>query len=60
MFIKNNENSSGFPLVRMRRNRIKDFSRRLISENVLTTNDLIQPLFVTKGKFENSFRTFLT
>ena len=55
MFIKNNENSSGFPLVRMRRNRIKDFSRRLISENVLTTNDLIQPLFVTKGKFENSY-----
>ena len=54
MFIKKNENNPGFPLVRMRRNRIKDFSRRLISENVLTINDLIQPLFVTKGKFENS------
>jgi porphobilinogen synthase len=33
----------------MRRNRMKDFSRRLISENYLNTNDLIWPLFVTEG-----------
>lgn len=33
----------------MRRNRSDDFSRRLISENVLTANDLIWPLFVLDG-----------
>ena len=38
-----------FPSTRMRRNRMKDFSRRLISENVLNVNDLIWPLFVTEG-----------
>ena len=45
---------SGFPLVRMRRNRMKDFSRKMVSENNLFVNDLIQPLFVTRGKLENS------
>ena len=38
-----------FPSTRMRRNRMKDFSRKLISENVLNVNDLIWPLFVTEG-----------
>ncbi len=38
-----------FPGTRMRRNRSDDFSRRLISENVLTANDLIWPLFVLDG-----------
>ena len=38
-----------FPSTRMRRNRMKDFSRRLVSENVLNVNDLIWPLFVTEG-----------
>jgi len=38
-----------FPSTRMRRNRMKDFSRRLVSENVLNINDLIWPLFVTEG-----------
>ena len=33
----------------MRRNRMKNFSRKLISENVLNVNDLIWPLFVTEG-----------
>jgi porphobilinogen synthase len=35
-----------FPSVRMRRMRRDDFSRRLMRENVLTTNDLIYPVFV--------------
>ena len=38
-----------FPGTRMRRNRSDDFSRRLISENVLTANDLIWSLFVLDG-----------
>ena len=42
-------NKPSFPSTRMRRNRMKDFSRRLISENVLNVNDLIWPLFVTEG-----------
>ena len=42
-------NKPSFPSTRMRRNRMKDFSRRLISENYLNTNDLIWPLFVTEG-----------
>ncbi|MBT4934147.1 MAG: porphobilinogen synthase [Rhodospirillaceae bacterium] len=33
----------------MRRNRGDDFSRRLMSENVLTANDLIWPVFVVEG-----------
>ena len=48
---------SGFPLIRMRRNRMKDFSRKMISENNLFVSDLIQPLFVTRGKLENSMIT---
>ena len=39
-----------FPVRRMRRNRRDDFSRRLVRENVLTTNDLIYPVFVIDGK----------
>ncbi len=39
-----------FPSVRPRRMRRNDFSRRLVRENVLTTADLIQPLFVIEGK----------
>jgi porphobilinogen synthase len=42
-------NKPSFPSTRMRRNRMKDFSRRLISENSLNVNDLIWPLFVTEG-----------
>jgi len=39
-----------FPFTRLRRNRRDDFSRRLVRENVLTTNDLILPVFVLDGK----------
>src|SRR5690606_10544715 len=39
-----------FPATRLRRNRRDDFSRRLVRENVLTTNDLIYPVFVMKGQ----------
>jgi porphobilinogen synthase len=39
-----------FPALRMRRMRRDDFSRRLMREHVLTTNDLIYPVFVIEGK----------
>jgi porphobilinogen synthase len=39
-----------FPAVRMRRMRRDDFSRRLMRENLLSTNDLIYPVFVLDGK----------
>ena len=39
-----------FPFSRMRRMRKDDFSRRLMRENVLTTNDLIFPVFVLEGE----------
>ena len=39
-----------FPAVRMRRMRRDDFSRRLMRENLLSTNDLIYPVFVLEGK----------
>jgi porphobilinogen synthase len=35
---------------RMRRNRKSDWARRLVRENVLTTNDLIWPIFVVEGR----------
>jgi porphobilinogen synthase len=35
-----------YPAVRLRRNRKADWSRRLVAENVLTTGDLIWPLFL--------------
>jgi len=38
-----------FPTTRLRRNRKTDFSRRLVREHVLTTNDLIYPVFVREG-----------
>ena len=38
-----------FPITRMRRMRKDEFSRRLMRENVLTTNDLILPMFVIEG-----------
>lgn len=39
-----------FPLSRPRRMRRDDFSRRLMRENVLTSNDLIYPVFVLDGE----------
>jgi porphobilinogen synthase len=38
-----------FPAVRMRRMRRDDFTRRLMREHVLTSNDLIYPVFVMEG-----------
>ena len=38
-----------FPATRMRRMRANEFSRRLMRENILTTNDLIWPVFVLEG-----------
>jgi len=39
-----------YPSTRMRRMRQDDFSRRLMREHVLTSNDLIYPVFVIEGK----------
>ena len=39
-----------FPSIRMRRMRRDDFSRRLMRESVLTSDDLIYPVFVVDGK----------
>lgn len=41
---------STFPSARMRRMRRDNFSRRLMSEHVLTVNDLVYPVFVLDGK----------
>ncbi|MDB6096763.1 MAG: delta-aminolevulinic acid dehydratase [Francisellaceae bacterium] len=38
-----------FPNLRLRRMRKDNFSRRLMRENLLTTNDLIYPLFIIEG-----------
>ena len=38
-----------FPRIRMRRNRQEDWSRRLVSEQALSVNDLIWPVFVKDG-----------
>ena len=38
-----------FPMVRMRRSRQADWTRRLVAENRLAADDLIWPLFVTEG-----------
>ncbi len=39
-----------FPSVRMRRNRRAAWSRRLVSETTLSTDDLIWPLFLVEGE----------
>ena len=39
-----------YPNVRLRRNRKTEWSRRLVSENSLSPNDLIWPIFITDGK----------
>jgi porphobilinogen synthase len=36
--------------IRMRRNRRSDWARRMVCENILTTGDLIWPLFVMDGE----------
>ena len=39
-----------FPSTRLRRVRNSDWVRRLISENNLSVNDLILPIFLREGK----------
>ena len=39
-----------YPNLRLRRNRKSNWSRRLVSENTLSVNDLILPIFVVEGK----------
>ena len=41
--------NASFPATRMRRMRRDEFSRRLMRESVLTSNDLIYPVFVLDG-----------
>jgi len=41
--------ASGFPATRMRRNRRSSWSRRLVRETSLTTDDLIWPIFLIEG-----------
>ena len=43
-----------YPSLRLRRNRKFSWSRRLIRENDLSTNDLILPIFLTEGKNKRS------
>ncbi|RBM05123.1 porphobilinogen synthase [Novacetimonas cocois] len=38
-----------FPHTRLRRNRRDSFTRRLVRETTLTTDDLIWPIFITEG-----------
>lgn len=43
-------NLTDFPAARPRRNRKHEFSRRLMRETVLTTDDFIYPVFVREGQ----------
>jgi porphobilinogen synthase len=43
------ENNIYFPTTRMRRIRSRNFSRRLVRESQITTDDLIYPLFIIEG-----------
>ena len=42
-------NIGKFPSTRLRRLRMKGFSRRMVSETKLSVDDLIWPLFVCEG-----------
>ena len=39
-----------YPNLRLRRNRKNDWSRRLVQENTLSSNDFILPIFLVEGK----------
>ena len=41
--------SREFPNTRLRRTRMKSFSRKMVSENSLSSNDLIWPVFLSSG-----------
>ncbi|HEV2613397.1 MAG TPA: porphobilinogen synthase [Gammaproteobacteria bacterium] len=42
-----------YPQTRLRRMRMKPFTRRLMQENHLTVNDLIYPMFICEGTNQN-------
>jgi len=44
------KNIGSYPNVRLRRNRKKEWSRRLVQESSLSPNDLIWPIFICDGK----------
>ena len=44
------KNIGSYPSTRLRRNRKKGWSRRLVQENTLSPNDLIWPIFICEGK----------
>ena len=44
------KNIGSYPTTRLRRNRKKNWSRRLVQENSLSTDDLIWPIFIRDGK----------
>ena len=44
------KNIGSYPDVRLRRNRKAEWSRRIVSENHLSNNDLIWPIFIREGK----------
>ena len=44
------KNIGSYPGTRLRRNRKKNWSRKLVQENTLSTNDLIWPIFICEGK----------
>jgi len=48
--MKNNSQKSKFPLTRPRRMRSDKFSRRLMRESLLTTDDIIYPMFIVDGE----------
>ncbi len=48
--VKAGDSRPGFPATRLRRNRRTDWSRRLVRENALSTDDLIWPIFVIDGE----------
>ena len=44
------KNIGSYPNIRLRRNRKKEWSRRLVQESSLSPNDLIWPIFICDGK----------
>ena len=41
--------TGSYPNIRLRRNRKYEWSRRLVQEKTLSTNDLIWPIFICEG-----------
>ncbi len=44
------KNTGSYPNIRLRRNRKREWSRRLVQESSLSPNDLIWPIFICDGK----------